>query len=418
MSSRMSTTGKWTLLLLVTVLISASVEAQGFGRLSKKTAKLTRVHPPEVFLPGNGITVNASTADSRDSQVAEQLRARLESALLGNEPRLKLEPGRPDVVIDVTITQNDYSDRWENRQMTERYKTGRKDSKGRDVYAERKVSVKYKIVNHSFTAAFRVTETGVNRTLLADTLSNRYQKDFQEGRDAPTPENLVSASVAGVVTGIADRITRTRETFGVLLPRGTLETAVPFAEAGLWDKYRDALESMPPGSRAHDESYRQYAIGVAYEALGYGAEDVDTTLKYLEQAFVYYNGAVDTNPKEAYFTRPYEAIFSSRSAQPPIQRVQSALVQYQKLKEFEDAGGGAGLRSTGAKGDASAGAAAAVDNAAIVAMLRAGLADDIIITSIETAPRRALDVSPTGLIELSKAGASKTLIERIQKFAR
>jgi hypothetical protein len=53
----------------------------------------------------------------------------------------------------------------------------------------------------------------------------------------------------------------------------------------------------------------------------------------------------------------------------------------------------------------------------IVKMARAGLSSSIIITTIETAPAVAFDVSPAGLIELKSAGVEDRIVESMQAKA-
>jgi hypothetical protein len=173
---------------------------------------------------------------------------------------------------------------------------------------------------------------------------------------------------------------------------------------------------MAPFASATDEAYRQYALGVAYEALGYGADTTEETLKYLEQAASHYNNAIDANPKEAYFTRSYESIiFRGKNAEAPLTRVQAALVQYQKQQEYAaKATSAEGGSVAGGKGGDFAAGEAAMTNASVIEMLGAGLPDEVIITSVDAAKSRALDVSPKGLIQLSQAKASKKLIQHLQ----
>ena len=40
------------------------------------------------------------------------------------------------------------------------------------------------------------------------------------------------------------KLAPTKETIGVLLPKGSLENAAAFADAGLWSKYLDALDKL------------------------------------------------------------------------------------------------------------------------------------------------------------------------------
>jgi hypothetical protein len=405
----------FALIASVTLPLAAG---EGFGMM-KKTANLTRVHPPQVFIPGTRIVIRVTSPGGRYAAAAERLQSQLESELLGKNPRLKLDPSHPDATIDVAVLQSEYNDKWESRQMVRSVNTGQVDSKKRPIYRQEEVTVRFKVVSYAFGGTFKVHDTRKDRSLAADSINWAYGKDFQDGNGSPEPSSLESTAVQSAVNDLARRLAPTRELVGVLLPRGSLENAAAFADAGLWNKYLDALEKLPPLKTPTDEGYRQYALGVAYEALGYGADDENTTLKYLEQASAHYNNAVDANPKEGYFTKAYQSIlFSSRSAEAPLTRVQSALVQYQKLKEFSDSLAAAPVAlasKSGSKGDLGAPRADdSLTNEGVIDMLRAGLSEDIILTSIDSLPHTAFDVSPRGLIQLSEAKATKRLIQRIQ----
>ena len=414
--------GQFLLLLAAAMLVMAppASAGEGFGMM-KKTAKLTRVHPPQVFITGTRIAIRASSPGGKYAMAAQRLQSQLESELLGANTRLKLDASSPDATIDVTILQNDYGDEWVQREGTRQVKTGAKDSKGKDIYREERFTYRVKIVKHTFGTSFKVHDTRADRSLAADTTNRPFNKEFVEGNGAPDASSLESDAVRAVVNELTHRLAPTREVIGVLLPKGSMEKIIGLADAGLWSKYLDSLQKMPPLAKPADEAYRQYALGVAYEALGYGADDTDTTLKYLEQASVHYNNAVDTHPKESYFTKPYDAIFTSKSAEAPLSRVQSALVQYQRMKEFTDAiAARSGGAVTGAKGDLGTGAAVdedTVTNASVAEMLRAGLSEDVIFTAIDGAKKTSFDVTPKGLIQLAEAKASKKLIQHIQAVA-
>lgn len=408
------------ILALLFFLAADLFAGEGFGMM-KKAANLTRVSPPQVFLTGTRIAVKASGNGSKYAAAAARLQSQIESELLGNNPRLKLDPAKPETVVDVKILQSDYSESWENREGTRQVKTGQKDSKGKDIWRTERVTIRVQIVNYMFSAAFKIFDARDDRSLGADTIQLPLHQEFVEGRNAPDAIGLENNGIRTVVADLVRRLAPTKEIVGVLLPKGSFENANAFADAGLWSKYLESLEKIQPLSKPTDEAYRQYALGVAYEALGYGADDVDTTLKYLEQASVHYNNAVETHPKESYFTKPYQAIFGSKSAQAPIGRVQAALVQYQRFKEFADsiaARPGAGGSITGAKGGVGGAVEdGAMTNEALIEMLRAGLPEEVILTSVDTAPKTAFDVSPRGLIQLSEAKASKKILQRVQAAA-
>ena len=393
---------------------------EGFGML-KKTANLTRIHPPQVFIAGRTISIRVTSTGNRYAMAAQRLQSQLESELLGNNTRLKLETADPDTTVDVNILQDDYNSEWVQREGIRMVKTNRVDSKGKPIYEEQRVQYRVKIVKHTFGTSFKVHDRRADRSLVADTTNRPFSSEYMEGNGAPDEAWLENDGIRGVVNDLTHRLAPTKEIVGVLIPRGSLENVANLAYAGLWSKYLDSLQKMTPLAKPTDEAYRQYALGVAYEALGYGADDVDTSLKYLEQASVHYNNAVDANPKESYFMKAYQSIlFSSKSAAAPMERVQQALVQYQRVKEFEDSTSstlsGYAVGSKGSKGGGTS-SGGGITNADVVEMLRAGLSEDVILTSISSAPQTAFDITPKGLIQLAEAKASKKLIQQIQTTA-
>jgi hypothetical protein len=441
--------GAFALLLLP---LCSAAAGEGFGMLRKR-ANLARVHPPQVRISGSKIAVRASSQGKKYTSAAERIQSLLESELLGSDPTLRLEPNKADITIDVSVLQNDYSESWEEKTGMKNVQTGN-DEKGRPVFQARQMTIRFKVVKHLFSVAFKVHDDRGNRNLAADTIRKNFRQDYEDGNGAPDQASLEETNVVGVVNELTRRLTPTREIIGVLLPRGSYDDYVPFGEAGMWSKYLEALEKLPKKPNPAHESYHQYGMGIAYEALGYGAEDLDTALKYLEQASVLYNAAAEANPKEEYFiinsksqpsflgraraaaanvipgvasqSRTEDSEVSS-TLLAPLARVQSALVQYQKMKELAEGGGNAPSptrMASGAKDLASnnGGAGGGEDdgtltNDGVVDMLRAGLPDSVIFTSIDSAAQTAFDVSPKGLIQLSEARASTKLLERIQAVA-
>lgn len=397
---------------------------EGFGAtvFTKKTATLTRVNPPKVYLMGTRIAVKATSQDPQDEDVAQRIQSQLESELLSSDSRLSSDPSRPQTLIEVTVTQNEFNESWETRRMTERRQVG-KDSKGKAVYQDYPVDVRFKTVKHHFTSTYKVTDTGQRRNLDSDTVPSSFQESFREGNGSPDQGGLENTAIQRVVTRIVHSVTPTREAVGVLLPKGSFESYVNLAEASLWNKYLEALEALPPRPTPADDSYRKYGMGIAYEALGYSAETEETTLKYLEQASDLYNQAIEANPKEKYFMQAYDSLIGSKQAASPLDRVRSALVSYRKLKEFKESYAKTlappaepAESATGAKALANS-EPGAMNNAAVIKMVRANLPEDIILTSINSAAKHSFDISPDGLIALSEAGVSGRIMQRLQEIA-
>jgi hypothetical protein len=408
----------WVSAILAILVVPANAK-EGFGLLIKKATKLTRVTPPTVFLMGTRITVRVDAVEG-DNGLAQRMQSQLESELLGRDPRLAADANDPQTLVSVTILQNEISERWETRQEVRSKKVGT-DAKGKAVYNTYEVSVKYKIVTHGFSVSYRVTDQVKNVSLDADTVQKNYEDDFREGVDAPVGFTLENNAISQVVDAIARRITPTRDEIGVLLPKGRLETIAGLGDAGLWSRYLEALEAMPPSAKQEDEAYRQYALGTAYEALGYAAEDSATTLKYLEQADRYYNEAVVLKPDEKFFSKPYDSFLTDKSAVAPLERVRSALVGYRRIKDFQDNYDAMLAKATPALEAAKSMPEEADDgtlsNAAVIRMVKAGLSEDIILTAIEGAAGHAFDVSPGGLIQLSQAKVDRKIIARLQAIS-
>lgn len=405
-------------MLMAAILTSTAWPAaakEGFGFLSKRVVSMVRVNPPAVYLLGTKFQVQASGAGAVGGDLAERLKSQLESALIGRDNRLAVEPNHPEVLIEVTILQNDKSERWEDRQESTLVQTGT-NSKGKPVYGSREVTVRYKVVTHAFAASYKVTNRSSGQSLDANTLHFNFSESYRDGNGAPEMFSLESAAIGRTVDAIARRITPTRETMGVLLPKGSLDEAAGLASAGQWNLYLEALEKRTPSAQPAEDSYRQYAMGVAYEAIGYAAEDPAETLKYLGQAAVFYNKAIEANPGEKYFAQAYDSRWTGKAAAAPLARVQEALSNYRKIKEFQEQS--ASLQAATQEGAAGGKAldGQEMNNAAVIRMARAGLPRDVILTAVETAAKPRFDISPQALIALSEAQVDKTIILRIQEI--
>jgi hypothetical protein len=409
-------------LLTASLLLGSALPClagEGFGMLTKKTVTLDRLHPPKVFLSGTKISVKVTSLDVKEGAAAQRVQSELESELLRNDSRLSSDATRPQTLIEVTLLRSAYAESMENRRLTELRQTT--NASGKSTLVPVAVDVPFKVVSHSSSATYKVTDSKTRKNLASDTVKSEYKNSFREGKDAPSSSALEEAAYRELVERLVRDLTATRETIKVLLPQGSLESIGNLAEARQWNKYLEAVESLPARSIPQDDSYRKYALGVAYEALGYGADDPETILKYLGQASSYYNEALESNPKEKYFAQAYESILTHNRASAPLERVRSALIDYRKVKEQRDslaqASPAADETLAGAK--ALGGKAVAGDvmtNASVIKMAEAGLSDEIILGAINSAPKTAFDGSADGLIALSEAKASKRVILRIQEI--
>ena len=404
---------------------AAGFAGEGFGWPKKRTVQLQRQRPADVYLAGTRIAIRPS---GKGGDVERQLSSWLESELLRNDSRLEVaEP--PDTEIEVEVLQDDHNASWENRTVTKQVEAG-KDSKGKTIWRSQEVSVRYEVIHYLLSVSYKVTDAHRGASLDSGNLSFPFDKDYEEGHGAPERSALVGMAISNVSSQIARRLTPTAEQVGVLLPQGSLKELARLAEANLWDRYLEGLERLPRRPDREDESYRQFALGIAYEALGYRAEDTETALRYLEQASTHYNAAVEGNPGEKYFTQSYDGgfvgqFFKGERAMAPMDRVRSALVQYQRLVELQqlqDEASTTVASTAGSKGtlDSSTGGnpgSDALTNRSVIEMSQAGLPEDVILTAVKSAPSTAFDLSPTGLVELARGKVSHSVIQQLQTLA-
>src|SRR5690242_15058269 len=93
-------------MVALAVCISPAVHAQGFGK-TKKHIILHRKLPHAVHLSGSSIAVKVVARDQRATAAAQQLHDVLETELLKDDARLRVEANKPDALITCTITSMD-----------------------------------------------------------------------------------------------------------------------------------------------------------------------------------------------------------------------------------------------------------------------------------------------------------------------
>lgn len=422
-------------LLALAFLPGAAEAKEGFGMV-KKLVALERRNPPQVLITGTRIQVIGKGTSSETTNLAEQVAIKLSSELVQHDPRLHLDPQRPQTVVEVTVLSDGYESRWDSRTELRQQAYG-KDSKGRTQYRQVQVVVRYLVVDYRYSATYTVVERG--KTLFADSIDVAFSEEFEDGEGAPSHVDRQSLALGHTVGEIVYALTPTVETIRVMVPKGSFGELNNLAVAGLWSRYSEALEARPPLPAPRDESYRQYALGVAYEALGYGADDTETTLRYLDLAAQHYNTALSLHPGEDFFTRPYEGSFVNalgrasiqalaevtgkragemrrREAMAPLERVQTAMAKYQTLLGHDEVLAAVAAPAIGAKslGEGAAAAPAGMSNDDVISMVQAGVPEEIVLTAIDDAERCAFDTTANGLIALTRGKVGAEIVKRIQ----
>ena len=435
--------------------LSTPAQAQGFGS-TKKRIVLHRKLPPTAHLSGDSFAVQVNSHGIQED-VGIDLKSMLETELMKDDVRLRNEDKNPDTLIVCTITQ--YAQPKPTTSTQQTYEMGSKKPQNETV-------TRY---TGLLTVAYQAKDKRSGRTLDAENVTAKYDDEFNQNGStkggvtgtisntfnrlkhgkseadiAPTDAELRSKLLHDVVSQIASRLVNTDESVEVLLARGKLDEANKQADAGLWSRNLETLETMTPFPSNADEAYRLYNIGVAYEALAYAAEDQKSAKKYLEDAAINYGKAIDDKPDEKYFLVPQRRIetaiahYKSLSEQPATLAASSGsstTAATSTTATSAKTGSGstsskaattrthAGISSSSGAASSTAKSTAkakgpALTNDQIIAMVKAKVDEGNIIDTIRTAGNVEFDLSVNGQINLTKNGVDGKILTAMKQRAR
>ena len=346
---------------LLLVLAPTYSHAQGFGSTKKKIV-LHRKLPASVHLSGDSFTITV-TSHGIQEDIGIDLKSMLATELMKNDARLREEDKGGDTQILCTITQ--YSQPKPSTSSESTYEVGSKKPVNETItrytglltvaYQAKDRHSGRTLDSQNVTAKFddEFNQNGSTKGGVTSAFSNTFKRlknGKSEADTPPTDAELRNKLLKDVVSQISSRLVNTDETIEVLLARGKLDEADKEAEAGLWSRYLEAMETMTPFPNKEDDAYRLYNIGVAYEALAYASEDPKAAKKDLQDAAINYGKAIDDKPAEKYFLTPQA-------------RIETAIAHYNKLATSSSGsvsassgsiGGGGSSRSPGGCGRSSA----------------------------------------------------------------
>ena len=324
-----------TTTLMLLAICAPSARPQSFGLpLLKSKVTLQRKLPALVQLPGTTVSITV-TGHSDAHDLPLDFKSMLGSQLLKEDPRLSLVDSGAESAIVCQITAFEHPDATTSTRPG--IPTGKTAPK----------PVTYTRVTGLMRVSFRA-RSRAGKTIGSDNIIAKYDEEFDtsgnslsggvlkgmknsvkrvtggaksEDMNPPTDAELRTKLLDSAVQQIVIQLVNTRETIEVLLAKGKgMDEGAKDAEAGLWSRALEKWETLPPLPRPVDDAYRLYDVGVADEALGYGADDLQTAVKFLDEASINYGKAIDSNPAEKYFLDPQK-------------RIEAALAHYEKLKQ-------------------------------------------------------------------------------------
>lgn len=389
-------------LLLVT---SAFADKYDFGNaFTHKAVTLERRLAPEAQLQNTSIDVRFPQGAAGFDTV--KLKAQLTTDIVQNAPTIRLVEGTPDYEIRITVL-NFERPHFENKKqgtVTTRTPVGG-------------VTVSFTLVHRadqlavvSGTESYRAMEslyqigapTGGFLGSMKDSVKNSVDV-LHRGTSSPDSDEALQLRMLQVLAlRIASHLVVTSEAISVPLARGPLlETADKLALGKRWEEMAEQLSKQTTLPSAADDAYRLYDIGVADEALGYGASDPQVTMRFLQEASKNYTKAMQDKPEEKYFIECQSRIESALNRYDQLaaraKQVESIRIQDERI----------------AKLNAERHKAGGVNNADIIMLVEHHVDPAIITTKIRNAPSVDFDLGVDGLIALSNAHVPSSIVNEM-----
>lgn len=311
--------------LCFAAVLSAGPGFGGLGGLRKQTMELKTRQPAPVRLANTSIAVIGKETAPQYAPVVQSLEVALGTELVGNEKSLvEQPPDKAQWVLALIVTGFSIS-------QPQQYTQGTGTS-----------AVTYNRWNGSLNAAYQVIDHS-GRVYDAANVASNYNKDFPvsaigkqsrwtipgfpkkgpaAGEKVPSSvEDVKQDLIQDVVLQIASKLGNTTKDVEVEIATGDshLNRAAEFFQQQLWSRALEELEKTPAFEKPNEEAYRQYDLGLAYEAISYTSTNPDDQKQNIYKAAEYYDKALEMNEKEKYFVAT-------------VARTRDALARYKQLE--------------------------------------------------------------------------------------
>ena len=409
---------KRLLAVLLLVGIGVSAEArEGFG-FAKKAVDMTRTIPPATNAGARRVQLVVDSERGADQDDARTLQRYLTDHIVNGGGTVA--ESKPEVELNVAIDRLESHETWETYTEYERQQTGterkwnekEKKYETKPIYSNVSVQKQRKVVDARLTGSFDISAK--KKDVTGGSIDEDFRSTYGEYDSAPSPTSVEDDLLKRAAKKIAAQIVPTQEQTQVLVPRASFEPLIPLAEAGQWDRYLAAVEAMPAKKNQKDEAFRHYALAIAKEALAYQQENRSEALDMLRAAQSHYETAASLNPGEELFRKGYSSLLSTGTIPSPVVRAVDSVTRYDAWSATGSAVRVASTQPVAPPASSGTG----MRNQTVIDLVKAGLSDENIMLAIDGAASTSFDVSPEGLIALSKGGVSKVVIAHMQKKSK
>ena len=374
--------------------------------------------PPALLLPAGTFAVEVKNQSTGPSRLLALLDEGITRQIEENDSRMKVAEGKPEIQVVATLTEWSLNRRRSTRYVSERRQIGTKqvvDSKGnkRDEPIYEYGRNKPTVIDDG-AATVRLEARRGSQVLADETTRFTYHEDRLAEEGGHSPSEVEELMIDRSAQRTAGLVTPSREPVRVLLARSDdIDKLNELARSRKWNEWRAALQETRPHRDPKRDAYRLHNIGVAHEALAYEATADEDSQRLLGQAATFVQQAIAGRKDEKYFTEALSRISANSLAYTRLRTMRASL----------------GLRQTAAARDAapappaekvkpaskSPTKTAAMTNADVIDLRKAGLDDDNLIAAIKDASGASFDLSPAGLKTLLGAKVSNRVITAMRE---
>ncbi len=372
-------------------MVPVALAGPGFSTISRKHISLEIRKPGQIRLANTSVAFSGNVTNPQYQPVLASLLTTLATEIVKNEKTLvvKATPKEAEWTLFMNVTGYSAPNPKSETQRIGNATTVMKHWSG------------------SLRVAYRVLDRkGVVHD--AGNISSSYEKATPEGGSKgghvltgwidkvpgrsksvePVPvtaEDLKQILISKASDEISSKLGNTSMKLDVKVATGEdhLNRAATLMEQKLWARALQEIESAEAFSKAEEESYRLYDLGLIHEAMSYEARSYKEQRTNLFQAQSYYDKAMESNRKEKYFVQT-------------VARLRDSIARYKTLDDQQKLDGKptsapAAPKSAARSGGIPAGGQKTNTAADIIRLYKAGIARDQILEIIQSAP---LDFNP------------------------
>jgi hypothetical protein len=385
----------------------SSTPAQGFGSRKMKMYLYPK-QPPKVFPPNARFLLQLHPQAIVNPATLRQMQERLIKTLIAYDLRFNPVFTKPDIVITCVIPELNAFSTYETHYTLEPAEGMSGDVDVKSPIGSTLQSYTLTILEGHLTVRYSAKEVATGKTLDADTLTLDFKQGYE--RNPPKIHDLYDLLINKLAHMIAARFVPDFNSIEVVLPKERLRHASEQLQKGYWNSAVEELNALAPFPKFDEESYRLYALGVAYEGLAYETPYLNPTKEYLEKALAYYDDAKRNNSAEPAFLSSASRVTYLLNEYRRIEPFIKAFEKSERQKDLET--------SLINKIQTRYGKDGFINNNTIISLVRSGASEKEIVRGLDDVKSRYFDLSPNGMANLSKAGVKANVIDAMRESMR